>query len=251
MSRYPLPSPLFDKVAVLQERLKLPQLTAAQNSDYKQACHFLLCYKDNQTTFTAYRREIERLLQWCYFKEGKTLKQLRRDDVDRYIRFCLKPLKSWIGLKKVARFINHNGARIGNPKWRLFVATLPKAQVSKGKNPHVDDYTLSEKSLREIFTVTSSFFNFLIQEDHVSINPFSQIRQKNKYFTKQQTKRIVRKLPELQWGYVIETAHLMAEKDAAHERTLFIMNTLYGMYLRISELVSSRRWSPPDGTFLS
>ena len=63
------------------------------------------------------------------------------------------------------------------------------------------------------------------------------------------TKRVVRKLSELQWGYVIETAHLMAKENDGHERTLFIMNALYGMYIRISELAVSDRWTPQMGNF--
>jgi integrase len=249
MPRAKMPTSLFDSVDELQHQIKWPHLTDAQNRDFRQARQFLLCYKDNAMTFVAYRREIERLLQWCHLKANKTLKQLRRDDLDQYIRFCQKPLKSWIGLKKVPRFINENGQHIPNLKWKPFVATLPKAQFSQGKQPKIEDYALSEKSLREIFTVTSSFFNFLMREDYTQINPVTQIRQRSQYFSKQQTKPVIRKLPELQWGYVIETAHLMAKENDGYERTLFIMNALYGMYLRISELAASDCWTPQMGHF--
>ena len=244
-----LPKPLFDNVEALENRCNLPQLTTAQNRDYHQSCQFLLCYKNNSMTFTAYRREIERLLQWSHLIAKKTLKQLHSNDIDSYVKFCQKPLKSWIGLLKTPRFINHNAYRVSNPKWRPFVATLPKAKTKIGIKPTTNDFSLSEKSLREIFTVSSSFFNYLIQENYIQNNPVSQLRQKSKYFAKQQTQRVVRKLPELQWGYVIETAQLMAKEDEAHERTLFIMNALYGMYLRISELVASENWVPQMGHF--
>ena len=36
----------------------------------------------------------------------------------------------------------------------------------------------------------------------------------------------------------------MAEKDPQHERAFFIMSSLYGLYLRISELADTVRWSP-------
>jgi integrase len=50
--------------------------------------------------------------------------------------------------------------------------------------------------------------------------------------------------------YVIETAELMAKENAQnHERTLFIMNALFAMYLRISELAASARWQPQMGHF--
>ncbi len=243
------PSPLFDTAASMGADQKLPQLNAAQHQDYQKACQFLLCYRDNAMTFNAYRREIERLLQWCFFKKNSTLAKLARDDFEAYVKFCQKPLKSWIGLKKVPRFLEEEGQRLPNPEWRPFVATVSKAEISDGKLPSVDDFSLLQKSLREIFTVSSSFFNFLIQDNYVSHNPIAQIRQKSKYFTKQQTKRVVRKLSELQWGYVIETAYLMATENPNHERTLFIMNSLYGMYLRISELAASKRWTPKMSDF--
>ena len=40
-----------------------PQLT----TDIKIAANFLICYQGSPDTFNAYRREIERLLQWCCF----------------------------------------------------------------------------------------------------------------------------------------------------------------------------------------
>lgn len=49
---------------------------------------------------------------------------------------------------------------------------------------------------------------------------------------------------------MIETVELMAaENPAAHERSLFIMNCLLGMYLRISELVADERSAPSMGDF--
>lgn len=129
------------------------------------------------------------------------------------------------------------------------MASLPKAHISQGKKPNAKNYQLAKKSLQDIFTINNSFFNFLIQEDYVAINPIQQIKQKNKYFTKQQTKKVIRKLSELQWGYVIETAYIMAEENKNNERTLFIMSILYSLYLRISELAASERWTPTMGDF--
>ena len=246
--RYKL-QPLFDTLEIIQKNQAPAFLTTAQKRDYLQACRFLLCYQSIPATFNTYRREIERLLQWCQGKANKTLKQLHREDIEAYIKFCQNPPKAWISLKKVPRFIDKDGQRVPNPAWRPFVATLPKAHISQGKKPHPENYILSEKSMREIFTICSSFFNFLIQENYMQINPVTQLRQKSKYFTQQHTPKVIRKLSELQWGYVIETAYLMAEENKKHERTLFMMNALYGMYLRISELAASERWTPKMGDF--
>ena len=48
----------------------------------------------------------------------------------------------------------------------------------------------------------------------------------------------------------MEAAETLAKKEPlVHERTLFIMNALYAMYLRISELVETPRWYPQMGHF--
>ncbi len=132
-----------------------------------------------------------------------------------------------------------------NPEWRPFVVSVSKAAFKNGVQAQIDDYMLSERAIRELLAINSSFFNFMIQEGHLEANPISQMRQKSKFIRKQQTVTVIRRLSDLQWSFVIETAELMAfENPAIHERTLFIMTALYAMYLRISELTASARWIP-------
>jgi integrase len=53
-----------------------------------------------------------------------------------------------------------------------------------------------------------------------------------------------------QWGAVLAAAEALAtENPKKHERTRFILSILYGMYLRISELVASDRWIPNMNDF--
>lgn len=75
------------------------------------------------------------------------------------------------------------------------------------------------------------------------------IRQKSKFIRKVATAPAIRRLSNKQWQAVINTAKDKAKKDTKYERTVFILSCLYGMYLRISELVSSSRWSPTMGDF--
>lgn len=72
----------------------------------QKALEFLKSYKGSQGTFNAYRREIERLLHWSTLVAKKTLKDLKRQDMEDFIHFCQKPPKSWIGVNKFPRFIN-------------------------------------------------------------------------------------------------------------------------------------------------
>lgn len=246
-TRQESPSPLFDTLEhIVDTAIAIP---TKNKPDYDQALQFLYNYRGSEATFNSYRRELERFLHWIWL-ENKNLSNIRRQDVESFIEFCQNPPTNWIGTKNVARFNLRDGLRQPNLEWRPFVITLSKADYRAGKKADPKDYVLSQKGLQAIFAILSSFYNYLIQEDYVEFNPVAQIRQKSKFLRKHQNKQVIRRLTELQWNYVIETAEIMAqEQPEMHERTLFIMEALYGMYLRISELAASERWVPQMGDF--
>lgn len=218
--------------------------------DYKHAISFLKSYRNSSGTFNSYRREIEKLLQWTWFVANKTLKDLRRDDIESFIRFTKAPPKSWIGIKKATRFIEVSGERIPNPQWRPFVLTMSKAAHRSGEKVNVKDFELSTGSIKGSFAILGSFYNYLLQENYAQINPVVLIRQKSKFIRKNQGKTKIRRLSELQWQYIIRTATTIAEVDPArHERSLFILSALYSMYLRISELAANDNWVPTMNHF--
>jgi site-specific recombinase XerD len=150
----------------------------------------------------------------------------------------------------VARFIIRDSDRVPNPDWRPFVATVPKAEFRAGVVPDKKQYNPSQASVRATFKVLSSFYDYLTQESFVVSNPVALIRQKSKFLRTEHNSAYVRRISDLQWDYVLETAELMADEDpAVHERTLFIMTALFAMYLRISELVADERSAPVMGDF--
>jgi site-specific recombinase XerD len=215
------------------------------NNDFNLARDFLKEYDGNAATFNSYRREVERLLQWAWLIQKKSVLKLTRADLEIYLNFCRKPPLQWITTAKVSRFIENNGLRIPNPDWRPFVVTVNKINTKQGVKPNPHDYVLSDRAFKEIFAVLGSFFNYLIIDGILDLNPILQIRQKSKFLRKTQSATVIRRLSDLQWSYVIETARQLAiENPQKHERTLFIMSALYGMYLRISELTASSRWEP-------
>jgi len=63
MAKVELPRPLFDTLTHHFE-----QAASMQNypfaDDYRLANEFIYSYRNNTATFNAYRREVERLLQW-------------------------------------------------------------------------------------------------------------------------------------------------------------------------------------------
>lgn len=231
--------PIFASLANMLAT-KQETATAAFPQDYQIAKAFLLSYRGSEATFNAYRREVERLLQWAWGIKQLSILKLNRTHFEEYIEFCQAPPKTWIGVKNVARFVND----VPNPEWRPFVVSVSKAEFRNGVKPQIEQYSLSERAIRELMAINSSFFNFMIQENYLEANPVAQMRQKSKFIRKQQHTIVIRRLSDLQWSYVIETAEILANNEPQHERTLFIMTALYAMYLRISELTASQRWVP-------
>ncbi len=239
------PLSLFDAMEYIKKKNSYKRLTTIQNADYSVSTEFLKNYVGSLGTFNSYRREIERFLHWTWNVAKKPIKNLKREDIENFIRFCQKPPKSWIGTKKAERFIEKDGKRIPNLEWRPFVATISKASHRKGNKVEIKYFELSQGAVKQLFAILSTFYNYLLQEEYVFRNPVSLIRQKNKFICKQQNQLQIRRLTVLQWEYIIETAQSIAKKNPhKHERTLFILTALYAMYLRISELAANKRWTP-------
>lgn len=219
-------------------------------TDYQHTLSFLKSYNGSQGTFNAYRRETERLIHWSWHIANKSVCALRRADIELYLAFCQRPPEDWISVKKVPRFLLKEGLYVANLEWRPFVVTLSKSANRLGAIADVKNYALSETAVKEIFAILSSYYNFLIQEEATEVNPIAHIRQKSKFLRKKQGKPKIRRLSELQWDYVIDTAKIMAaDQPDKHERTLFLISALYLMYLRISELAASDRWTPRMNDF--
>lgn len=245
-----IPYPIIDTAEQAEVTSDLNSLGRYIKRDLEISCQFLHLYTGNQSTFLNYRKEIERLLHWSWLIAKKSVLKLRRTDIEDYITFCQKPLKSWIGVKTVPRFIIKNGERIPNAEWRPFVSTISKSEISKGAKPNKNDYILSQKSIKILFVILGSFYTHLINENICEANPVLQIRQKSKFIRKTQTTQKVPCLSESQWKCLINTTRKMADKDPdRHQRTLFIITAMYLMYLRISEFVASDRWIPIMGHF--
>jgi site-specific recombinase XerD len=240
---YPQPHPLFDTLDNLssltdyvRDYLKSLSVTVAEK-EFTLCVEYLKSYANSSDTFTAYRREVERILQWAWLVSKKSLKDINRNDIRDYLKFVGEPPKSWMGTKTVQRFmLNDMGLRVANPEWRPFVVKISKVARRHGKEPIKSAYQLGNKSMAAIFATLSSLFTFLQQENYLDTNPISLIRQKKGYIQREQTRKVTRKLSKLQWTHVINAAEKLAANDPQHERSLFIMSAFYLLGVRISEL---------------
>ena len=246
MSTRKSPAPFFDTLEEMPNPYKSPVRDVSHLlrdspddavADYQYASEFIYSYRGSPDTFSTYRREIEHFLHWCWLVRRKSLNAIQREDFEAYVDFARNPPAAWIGKRNVARYVLKGGRREPNSGWRPY--------VSAGS-----EYALSQSALHSLFSVLSSFFNFLIQENYAATNPVAKMRQKSKFLRGRQGRPRIRRLSPLQWEFVIEAAAAMAaEKPAVHERTLFVMNALFALYLRISELVETPRWQPQMGHF--
>lgn len=235
------------KHCLQDDNMELPSYVPAE---FSYVLNFLYEYRGSAETFNAYRREIDRLMQWSWFVQKKSLLTLKRLDIEAFIEFCQKPPKRWISVKTVNRFTTKEGLRVPNPEWRPFTAIISKKEFQDGQRPTKDVFSLSKQGIKQIFAILGSFYNALIQEEVTEINPIAQIRQKSKFIQKQSDAPVVRRLSDQQWQTVLQAATSMAEENPTkHKRTLFMLQLLYGLYLRISELASHKRWSPKMSDF--
>lgn len=243
------PTALIDSAKNLEVSLAtrdpLPEFA---QPDYQEAIAFLKVYEGNTATFESYRREIERLLQWSWLIQEKSILFLTREDIESYIQFCIKPPKSWIGKNNAARFIEKDGKKIPNPKWRPFVVKVSKSDHKKGIEPDKSSYQMSQSSLRALFAIVGRLYEHLLLEDKIAKNPMALIRQKSRYLQKQQHERQIIRLSDQQWEACLNAAKQITE-SGKDKRTLFIISAMYLMYLRISEFVSTERWTPQMNHF--
>ncbi|HGW4498764.1 TPA: tyrosine-type recombinase/integrase [Pseudomonas aeruginosa] len=268
----PGPTPLFDTYSrfldlnaldLTGENQAVKQFLARCSHDlrpvegYMAVRAFLKSYAGNEATFNSYRTHVERLLLWSLLVQQIPLLTLRRKDAESFMEFCLAPPKSWVGPIVKSRFVRVGGRKIQasdpyvvNESWRPFNVTAPKRERSVEQPPiggHGTAYTMSQGSVAQVFAVCGSFYQYAIDESLTEVNPFRAIKQKSVYKQRNRSDSAARSLTQLQWSYVLETAEIMAAEDARHERTLFIIATMFSMYLRVSDLVGRANWTPTMG----
>lgn len=224
-------------------------------SDYAHVRGFLRAYNGLETTFRSYRTQVERLMLWSWIEAQKSVIDLNRTDAERFMEFCLRPHPEWIGRSVRHRFLKQGEIHEPNPDWRPFTIQAKKAvsrSIAEGQmqKTETDCFKMEQGSVRQVFTICSSFFDWLAANGVESFNPFRAIKQKSKYIAREEQIVQGRALSKLQWEFVLETAEKMAAEDPRrHERTLFILVTLFSMYLRVSDIVGNPRWTPTMGSF--
>ncbi|MGY2686018.1 tyrosine-type recombinase/integrase [Pseudomonas tolaasii] len=221
---------------------------------YAAVRSFLRAFSDNAQTFNSYRSHVERLLLWSLLIKRKPLNRLKRQDAQDYLDFCRNPPGDWIGPVTRSRFVTNSEAAgpldayLPNPKWLPF--NLKSRKNDSAEHIAEQQYHAANGTLNQVYTVCSRFYEYLVEDGFSETNPFRLLKKGNRFSGQELEVSTSRALTPLQWDYVLDTAENMADiEPLRHERTLFILATLFAMYLRVSDLAGRKNWKPTMGDF--
>lgn len=209
---------------------------------------FLHDYCECDSTYSSYRTHAERLLLWSLLVAHKPLLRLQGYDAGHFIKFCTTPPSEWIGPVSRSRFLRVGGRVrrdsdifVVNESWRPFNATTSKKEAKiaseRGSAPPLPIYRVGQVTLSHSTAVCVSFYMHAIRSGLTEVNPFLSIKRELHLAQSGSRDGLDRSITSMQWLYIVETACLMANNDPNHERSLFIIATIYYLNLHVLDLV--------------
>lgn len=201
----------------------------------------------SEHTYTRFRNEIERFLLWSFIIKQIPIDEYRKSDILDYADFCWQPPVNWIGNSNLDRFVFNDGLFKSNKLWRPYKMQAPKSQRIKTVDKR--KYRPSQQTLNSSFTAVIAFYKYLMGEELCYGNPAQIAKKDCRHFIIDSQVKEAKRLTEVQWQYVLDTAIDMADENQIYERNLFVIASLKTLFLRISELSERPNWSPVMGHF--
>jgi integrase/recombinase XerC len=208
----------------------LPQPLTTLRDDYEISRQFLMKYADVPGTFSRFRGEVQRFLNYLWVTTKRTLAQTDADVVTAYFKTLKNPPHSWIARGVFSAFTHANGLRLPNRQWRPF------ALRSSDENAV---YNASQASLNASRTALQTFFKYLVYRQYLLTDPLSDLRRRDRRAKPQLAKDLevaVRRLTDWQWSWLLETLVTEADQNPKCERHLFVIVTMKSLFLRVGEL---------------
>ncbi len=246
--------PLFDTPARLQDQVDRPHdyptlqafmdtLPSDRWDDWKASGLFLMRHSTTAGTYSLFRGEVQRFLNFIWLVQQKSLRELGGDDIDAYMEFVKGPPASWSTSKwtgdqkgdgRQRGYMTKNGARVANPKWRPFYDTGTRRKAA---------------TMNAVVASLTIFFKKLVVSEYLPRSPMvdstrrAQKASKSEQSGKQKGIRDTRKkrttaprLTTWQWSYIHDTLLAAADQNPRYERNLFVVVTMKALYLRVFEL---------------
>lgn len=193
------------------------------DEQYNYTMRFLYRYRLSQATLKNYVKELDRYCAWAWQYKAKSLFNIARQDAQEYLEFFIEPPANWVSKHSYSKKLKSG---VINSNWRPFVA-------------RDGNYSASNASVSAAYSILKSFYNRACEDSKVDINPFALIRHQSLVVEDTLLRATgIRKITDRQWQYIEATAIKLAAIDPKHhERTLFLISCMRGMYLRVSDLV--------------
>lgn len=217
---------------------------------YEYTHDWLMENKYSPNNYKTYRSEITTFLHWCFEVAEMSVVDVKRSHLSQYIDWCSSPPKHLIAAFNSPQFIVDKwlGIRAPNPKWRPFTGQkLANGEIK---------YSISASAMKTRLAALSTYFSYLINEEIMERNPAMMLLKTGRFKQSQQSRASgedddeIKSFSELQWSYVMDAAHELAEENPdEHERTLFMVSLMYGCFLRISEIAARVGYSPVMSQF--
>ena len=196
-----------------------PECMISATNDVEAIQCWLYAYRDrSEHTVAAYRKEAVRYLLWLVHIRHESLGATNQDSVEQYNAFLINPPVLWCGSRK----------SINDPNWRPF---------QKG---------LSYKSRTDAVAAIKSMYTWLCDAGYLQRNPMKLLKGKQQddvAMRNQHTRARQRVLFDDDWELVINAINAFPTSTkteaAAFERAKFIMNFLYYIGPRSSEILKS------------
>lgn len=246
--------PLFDTPKMLSDQVERPNdypslqlflsaLPPGARDDWYAGALFLMRHATNAGTYSQFRGEVQRFLNYIWIVRQKSLREISGDDVDGYMEFVKKPPASWCTSKgtdeqkgdgRQRGYVTRNGARQANPKWRPFYDAGTRRKAT---------------TMNAVVAGLNIFFKKLVVSEYLPRSPMvdatrrAQKAGKSEHSGNQKGMGGIRKkrttaprLTTWQWSYLHNAILEAANEDSRYERNLFVVVTMKALYLRVFEL---------------
>lgn len=250
--------PLFDTPKrLLEAQISLgdyPALEQYLNSrpvpardDWSVSAQYLTEYAASSGTFNRFRGEIQRFLLFIWNVSERSLADCTSDDINKYMAFLKAPDETWIGENPIHGFTTDDkGFRVGKTGWRPF--------VSRGK------YVVQQTTLDAAGRALNVYFRTLVTRKYIDSSPMVSARKSEQKVSREAFEEgngdeLAPRLTDWQWSYLKESLLASCEEDEQYERHLFVVMTMKGLYLRVSELapqtneLTGETYAPTMGAF--
>lgn len=209
-----VPHPLSGVDGTNRAELSRNKLDAKNDYD---AIHAWLNLRKVAHTFLSYRKEAERLLLWAVCVKRKPFSSLNTNDMAEYLDFLREPPEDWCSDRRYERY---------HEKWRPFVID-PKRKVGEP--------FLSEVTIAQARSITSSLFEWLVGQRYLDSNPVLGLPD----VARNTAIKVDHSFNKAQWKHVVRCINDMPLETVEQHRIRFLILYAYGTGLRRVEIAQS------------